>query len=63
MPCARGVWLKAHSRSEIREMLQAAGFEQIEINSHLFRVFSYGGMLLEVVARRPADPNASAAQD
>lgn len=58
----QGLWLKAHSRSEIRGMLQAAGFVQIKINSHLFKVFRYGGMLLEVVARRAADTNASAAQ-
>jgi len=57
----QGLWLKAHSRSEIRGMLQAAGFEQIEINSHLFKVFHYGGMLLEVIARRAAVSNASAA--
>jgi predicted TPR repeat methyltransferase len=56
------MWLKAHSRSEIRGMLQAAGCEQIEINSHLFKVFRYGGMLLEVVARRTVDNNGSAAQ-
>jgi hypothetical protein len=43
-------------------MLQAAGFVQIKINSHLFKVFRYGGMLLEVVARRAADTNAPAAQ-
>jgi predicted TPR repeat methyltransferase len=50
----QGLWLKAHSRAEIRGMLQAAGCEQIEINSHLFKAFHYGGMLLEVVARRAA---------
>lgn len=58
----QGLWLKAHSRAEIRGMLRAAGCDQIEINSHLFKVFRYGGMLLEVVARRAADTNASAAQ-
>jgi peptidoglycan-N-acetylglucosamine deacetylase len=57
----QGMWLKAHSRAEIRAMLRAAGYLQIEINSHLFKVFSYGGMLLEVVARRAADSNGSAA--
>jgi peptidoglycan-N-acetylglucosamine deacetylase len=58
----QGLWLKAHSRSEIREMLRSAGCEQIEINSHLFKMFRYGGMLLEVVARRAADPNSSKAE-
>jgi ubiquinone/menaquinone biosynthesis C-methylase UbiE len=56
------MWLKAHSRSEIRGILQAAGCERIEINSHLFKLFRYGGMLLEVVARRAADSNGSAVQ-
>jgi peptidoglycan-N-acetylglucosamine deacetylase len=56
------MWLKAHSRSQIKGMLQAAGCERIEINSHLFKLFRYGGMLLEVVARRAADSNGSAEQ-
>jgi ubiquinone/menaquinone biosynthesis C-methylase UbiE len=56
------MWLKAHSRSEISSMLQSAGCERIEINSHLFKLFRYGGMLLEVVARRAADSNASEEQ-
>ena len=49
----QGIWLKAHSRREITEMLRGAGCDHIEINHHLFKVFNYGGMLLEVVARRP----------
>lgn len=53
------IWLKARTRRELREMLRAAGFEHIEINSHLFKVFRYGGMLLEVAARR-ALPETSA---
>jgi peptidoglycan-N-acetylglucosamine deacetylase len=59
----QGMWLKAHSRAEIKGMLLAAGFTQIEINSHLFKLFRYGGMLLEVVARRAADTNVSAAHN
>lgn len=54
------LWLKSHSRSEIREMLRSAGCEQIEIQSHLFKVFRYGGMLLEVVARRAAGAGSPA---
>lgn len=46
------LWLKAHSRGEIMEMLRAAGCDHVQINSHLYKVFNYGGMLLEVVARR-----------
>jgi ubiquinone/menaquinone biosynthesis C-methylase UbiE len=56
------MWLKAHSSPEIRSMLRVAGCEQIEINSHLFKVFRYGGMLLEVVARRAADSNGPVVQ-
>ncbi len=52
----QGLWLKAQSRSGTREMLRSAGFERIEINTHLFKVFNFGGMLLEVFARRSATP-------
>ncbi len=46
------IWLKARGRREIRRMLLEAGCDRIEINSHLFKLFGQGGMLLEVVARR-----------
>lgn len=52
----QGLWLKAHSRREIESMLTAAGFERIEVYSHLLKSFISGGMLLEVVARRPSGP-------
>lgn len=58
----QGLWLKAYSPWELREMLRAAGCEQIDIKTHLLKVFCFGGMLLEVVARRPAANHASAAQ-
>ena len=48
----QGVWLKAHSRREIEAMLAAAGFEDIQVSSHLLKSRVSGGMLLEVVARR-----------
>lgn len=48
----QGIWLRAHSRREIETMLRAAGFDRIEISSHLFKSIVSGGMLLEVVARR-----------
>jgi ubiquinone/menaquinone biosynthesis C-methylase UbiE len=57
------LWLKSHSPWEIREMLRAAGCGQIEIHSHLFKVFRYGGMLLEVVARRAAGADSSAVRN
>jgi len=57
------LWLKSHSPWEIREMLRTAGCEQIEIQSHLFKVFRCGGMLLEVVARRTAGADSSAARN
>lgn len=49
----QGLWLKAHSRREMEEMLRAAGFEPVSINSHLLKSWVSGGMLLEVVARKP----------
>jgi peptidoglycan-N-acetylglucosamine deacetylase len=55
------IWLKAHSRGEIMEMLRTAGCDHIEINPHLFKLFKYGGMLLEVAARR-AMPEAPAGE-
>lgn len=48
----QGLWLKAHSRREIESMLEAAGFEEIRIYSHLFKSIISGGMLLEVEARK-----------
>ena len=50
----QGLWLKAHSRREIERMLTLAGFEEISVSSHLLKSFLSGGMLMEVVARRPA---------
>lgn len=49
----QGLWLKAHSRREIEGMLRGAGFEPAEISSHLLKSWLSGGMLLEVVARKP----------
>ncbi len=48
----QGLWLKAHSRREIAAMLAAAGFEEIQVSSHLLKSWVSGGVLLEVVARR-----------
>ncbi len=49
----QGLWLKAHSRREIRAMLTEAGFAPVSIDSHLLKCGISGGMLLEVVARKP----------
>lgn len=51
----QGLWLKAHSRREIGSMLTAAGFEIVSIESHLLKCAISGGMLLEVVARKPQE--------
>jgi len=48
----QGLWLRAHSRREIKNMLTAAGFEVIAIESHLLRCLISRGMLLEVLARK-----------
>jgi len=50
----QGLWLKARSRGEMEKMLRRAGFEPVEISSHLLTSWVSGGMLLEVVARKAA---------
>ncbi len=52
----QGIWLKSHSRRQMRNMLLGAGLEPVSIRPHLLRCVISGGMLLEVVARRP-DPH------
>ena len=49
----QGIWLNAHSQREIASMLTDAGFEIVSIESHLLKCVISGGMLLEVVARKP----------
>jgi peptidoglycan/xylan/chitin deacetylase (PgdA/CDA1 family)/ubiquinone/menaquinone biosynthesis C-methylase UbiE len=53
----QGIWLKAHSSREITNKLRAAGFEPVSVSSHLLRCPISGGMLLEVVARKPRGDN------
>jgi peptidoglycan/xylan/chitin deacetylase (PgdA/CDA1 family)/2-polyprenyl-3-methyl-5-hydroxy-6-metoxy-1,4-benzoquinol methylase len=48
----QGIWLKSHSRCQIKKMLTDAGFEPVSVTSHLLKCVINGGMLLEVVARR-----------
>jgi len=52
----QGLWLKARSRKEVEAMLSASGFEEIRVSSHLLKSWISGGMLLEVEARRPREP-------
>ncbi len=54
----QGLWLKARSRREVEWMLSAAGFGQVEVRSHLLKSIVSGGMLLEVSARRNAEPGS-----
>ena len=56
----QGMWLKARGRGQVERMLRHAGFDRIEIDTHLFKVFNGGGMLLEVFARRACAPVAAA---
>lgn len=51
----QGLWLKAHSRRSIEAMLARAGFATISIESHLLKCAISGGMLLEVIARKPRE--------
>lgn len=48
----QGIWLRARTRREIEAMLKGAGFQRIEVSSHLFKSLISGGMLLEVTARK-----------
>lgn len=52
----QGMWLKAHSRRQIQAMLRQAGLRPVSVTSHLLKCGINGGMLLEVVARRPEAP-------
>lgn len=51
----QGIWLKAHNRREIEFMLTEAGFAIVSIESHLLKYGIFGGMLLEVIARKPRE--------
>ncbi len=57
----QGLWLKSHSRREIKTMLSASGFVEIRVTSHLLKSWVSGGILLEVEARRRIDPGIPAA--
>lgn len=48
----QGIWLHARGKSEIQGMLRRAGFAEIEVATHVFKVFGAGGMLLEACARK-----------
>ncbi|HEX9022773.1 MAG TPA: polysaccharide deacetylase family protein, partial [Geobacteraceae bacterium] len=56
----QGIWLKARGRREIRRILGDAGFAQVDISTHLFKVWHWGGMLMEVAGRRSARREAPA---
>lgn len=49
----QGLWLNAHSRREINAMLGDAGFTTLSVDAHLLKCIISGGMILEVVARKP----------
>ena len=49
----QGLWLQAYSRRELDRMLRRAGFEPVSLTAHLLKSWCSGGMLLEVVAKRP----------
>ena len=49
----QGLWLKAYTRREMDSMLIRAGFVTVSIESHLLKSWISGGMILEVVARKP----------
>lgn len=49
----QGLWLRARTRHEVLEMLQAAGVAEIRCESHLLKTWFSKGMLLEVEGRWP----------
>ncbi len=48
----QGIWLHARSKTGMQKMLRRAGFAEIEVSTHVFKVFGAGGMLLEACARK-----------
>lgn len=48
----QGIWLHARGKIEIQGILRRAGFAEIEVATHVFKVFGAGGMLLEACARK-----------
>ncbi|GFO62345.1 polysaccharide deacetylase family protein [Geomonas paludis] len=54
----QGMWLQSRSRGRMERMLREAGFEPVSITSHLLKCVINGGMLLEVVARKPESTGA-----
>ncbi len=48
-----GLWLHGRSIGEVREMLSSAGFERIEVSSHVMKWPLVGGLLLEAMAVKP----------
>ncbi len=55
----QGLWLKARSRREVERMLSAAGFDRIDVRTHLMKSVVSGGILLEVSARRSGETRVS----
>jgi len=58
----QGLWLKTYSQKEIDTVLREAGFEPVEISSHLFKSIISGGMILEIVARRSPQPGTGSSK-
>ncbi len=48
----QGIWLHARRARRLQKLLEVHGFESIRINSHGLRLPVFGGMLLEVSARK-----------
>ena len=48
----QGLWLRAHSRRSIEKALTSAGFRPERISAHLLTCGHFGGMLLEVIAKK-----------
>jgi len=59
----QGIWLKAQSRRKVDSMLTMAGLATVSIESHLLKCGISGGMLLEVIARKPKEIVANELQN
>ncbi len=49
----QGLWLHGRSVGEVRKILSSAGFERIEVSSHVMKWPLMGGLLIEATAVKP----------
>ena len=50
----QGLWLRARTARSMRRALGSAGFTDVQLSSHVMKWGPFGGMLLEIIAVKPA---------